>query len=230
MTKTQQQEIEEAVNESDAKGNLEEDHSLSTDTVPQTALAKPFKGVAIEGMEDVPASFEAVPFLRLIQPSSKKTQMADGQEAPFGSFLFNDIQEAFETIDFVLLRAKHSFKNVDEKGNFVDSSYTGPVKQKPQVSILGITTDTDKLFILSLSSTSFSSFGRLISKFKSLHIDKTWRIAVTMSSEKTENDKGKYAFVNFKMGDELTGEQLKAMEAKALEYGVVLDREITPEE
>jgi len=227
ITKKDEQEITEAVEET--AGNISEEHTLST-VENNTALAKPFKGVAIEGMEDVPASFEAVPFLRLIQPSSKKTQMADGKEAPFGSFLFNDIQEAFESIDFVLLRAKHQFKKVDENGNFVDDTYVGKTREKPQVTILGITTDTDKLFILSLSSTSFSSFGKLIAKFKSLHIDKIWRIGLKMTSEKTENKKGKFAVVNFTMGEELTGEQLKTTERIAQEYGVVLDREITPEE
>lgn len=229
ITKKDEQEIKEAVDE--AESNISEEHSLSTVEVPQ-ALAAPqaFKGVDIQGLESVPAYMVAVPFCRLIQPTSKKTEMADGKEAPQGSFLFNDTQESVSELDFVLLRAKHEYKRVNKDGQFVDSSYIGETKQKPQVSILGITRDTDKLFILSLSSTSFSGFGKLIAKFKSLQIDKTWRIALKATSKKTENDKGKYYIVNFTMGKELTENEMQAMEKTASEYGVVLDREIIPED
>lgn len=207
------------------------DHSLST--VPlNTGIAVPtnFRGIDIEGLQDIPASMIAVPYLRLIQPSSKKTETADGQETPWGKFLFSDTQESEDTLNFVLLRAKHEYKLVAANGKFVTADYTGETKSKPQVSILGITTGTNKIFILSLSSTSFSSFGKLMAKLKAMQVKKSYQFEIKMTSEKTENDKGKYAIVNFMIGKEISGEDLARMAKVAFEYGLVLDRQSVEED
>ncbi len=207
----------------------------SLSTVPKThevAVSEQFKGVNIGGLESIPASMVAVPYCRLIQPTSKKTiQSSNGQDARLGSFFFNDIQESVPELNFVLLRAKHELKQVDKDGQFVTPDYIGELgKPKPVVSILGITTDTDKLFILSISATSFSSFGKLIAKLKSLQIDKTWRFSFKATSEKMENAKGKFYVVNFEIGEELKDTQSEQMQKTAQEYGVVLDRQVYEEE
>lgn len=227
MTKNKQElEMEESIDQSER--NIGE-HSLST-SPKELSVAGQFRGVDIEGLESVPMSMVAVPFCRLIQPTSKKTERSDGKEATQGSFFFNDIQEEVASLHFVLLRAKHEMKRVDLDGNYVGPDYDGPTKPKPQVSILGITTDTNKLFVLSLSSTSFSSFGKMIAKFKSLQVDKTWRFALEATSEKMENKKGKYYIVNFRIDGELDKDEITQMSKVASEYGVVLDRQITEEE
>src|ERR1700719_2536800 len=169
-------------------------------TVPKeqaVTLSGQYKGVSIEGMEDIPVSMIALPYVRLIQPSSKNTTLDNGKEAPAGTFLFNDTQEYFTSLKFILLRAKHEMKKVDEKGNFVTPDYVGKTQLKPRVAILGITTDSDRLFITSLSPTSFSPLGKLIAKFKALQITKSWMFELTMTAEKTENQKGKYYVANF---------------------------------
>lgn len=221
--KTKQQ-MNEAIEE--VKGSNIGDSALST--VPkeqEIAVHGQFKGVNIQGLESIPASMVAVPYCRLIQPTSKKTELANGQEAPLGSFFFNDIQESVPMLNFVLLRAKHELKRVDKDGQFVQDDYVGVTSTKPVVSILGITTDTNKLFILSLSATSFSSFGKLIAKLKGLAIDKTWRFKFTAESEKTENAKGKFYIINFNIDKELSEKEREAMGQIASEYGVVLDRQ-----
>jgi hypothetical protein len=221
----------EELKETEEVVNVVPEHSLSTEVKPTAvAVQRSAMGVGIQGMEDIPGSMIAVPFCRLVQPTSKKTELSDGKEAPAGSFFFNDIQESFESLSFVLLRAKHEQKKVDADGNFVRADYVGPTFFKPQVSILGVTTDTNKLFIISLSVKSFSSFGKLIAKFKSLQIDKTWRFQLKATSEKQENIKGKFYVVNFQLGEELSGEELAQMEETALQYGVALDREVVVEE
>lgn len=229
FTKKDKEEIDEIV---DSTGSNISDHSLTTtpisNIVPNT---KEFKGVSISGLESVPATIVAVPFCRLVQPTSKNTTKSDGQDAPPGSFFFNDIQEAVSELNFVLLRAKHDYRLVSRDGQFVSSSYIGEMgKPKPVLSVLGITTDTDKLFILSLSSTSFSSFGKLIAKLKSLQVDKTWRFTYKAVSEKKENDKGKFFVINFSLGEELNEKQITNMENMARDYEVVLDRDFSEEE
>lgn len=233
VKKSEEKLMREATDEAMAeKGNISHEHTLSTG-MENRAIASPnaFKGVSIEGLESVPASMEAVPFVRLVQPTSQKTQMANGKEALVGSFLFNDTQEAYNELEFVLLRAKHEFIKVDKKtGQFVTDEFEGETLLKPRVSILGIVVDLEKLFILSLSATSFSSFGKLIAKLKAINADKSYRFLISATSEKQENNKGKYYIVNFKLGQELDTETLMEMEKKALEYGVVLDRQFIPEE
>jgi len=204
------------------------DSQLST--IPKTALAQPTKGVDIEGFEGIPASMVAVPFCRMIQPTSKRTELADGSEAPQGSFLFNDVQEYVEELNFVLLRAKHEMKAIDENGQFVFGDYEGETFRKPVVSILGITTENckipGKLFILSLSTTSFTAFGKLIAKFKGSKIDKSYRFELTAKTIKTENKKGKFYVLDISIGAEVTPENLATIAKLAADYGVVLDREI----
>lgn len=220
-----QTEMREAID-----GNLSEEHGLST--VAPSSVAKPnqFKSVGIQGMEDIPTSLIAIPYCRLVQPSSKKTEDENGQEVPAGNFLFNDTQKAVPELNFILLRSKHEFKLVDESGQFVPEDYPGVTRQKQQVSILGITTDTEKLFILSLSPTSFSAFGRLIAKFKDMKVDKTWRFVLKATTEKVENAKGKFYVLKLDIGQELQGEELERMDKTAMEYGLALDRQVDPEE
>lgn len=224
--------LEETASEPEIESNISEEHSMTTVDSRQGALAPQnhVRGVDIEGLESVPTSMIAVPFVRLVQPSSKKLEMDNGKEAQPGSYLFNDTQKAVDELKFVLLRAKHEWRTVDENGNFVGKDYVGRTKQTQRVSILGITTDTNKLFILSLSITSFSAFGKLIAKFKEMGLDKTYRFQLSLSSEKVENDKGKFYVANFKIGDELEPEMLVEMQKKVGEYGLVLDREFVEEE
>jgi hypothetical protein len=144
--------------------------------------------------------------------------------------MFNDIQTEVEELKFVLLRAKVDIKRVDEDGNFVANDFVGITKPKQVLSILGITTDTNKLFVLSLSVTSFTSWGKLMAQLKEMEVDCSYRFQISAKTEKKENKKGKYYVVSFIVGTELDKNALIEMETKASEYGVVLDREILIEE
>lgn len=220
MDKKEQKDIDEIMD----KTNIQKEHSLTTEMRPTSSLVGHVPGIAIEGLEDVPMNMVALPYLRLVQPTSKKVQMESGKDAPTGSFLFNDTQESFEELDFILLRAKKEDRRVDEKGMWVNDDYEGKTFLKPRLVILGITLNQDKLFILGLSSTSFSSFGRLLAKLKGLEVRRSWQFAIKMTSEMQENDKGKYAIANFQLQKELTENQLEFYTKTALEYGVILDR------
>lgn len=205
----------------------------SLSTVPkETALTTPggFRGVNIEGFEAIPASMVAVPYCRLVQPSSKNTTLADGSEATAGHFLFNDIQETTPQLDFCLLRAKHEMKWVNKDGNFVTPEAEDKDHQKAVVSILGITLDTDKLFVLSLSATSFTAFGKLLAKFKALKVTQSFTYRIVASTCKTENKKGKFYVIDFTLEDKLEADEVTKMSTIACEYGVVLDRQIESDE
>lgn len=229
MKKTDEKAINEVM--ADIKGSLSEEHSLQT-TPMDTALASPgaFKGIDIEGLESISVSMVSVPFCRVIQPTSKKTTLKNGKEATAGNFMFNDIQEETGKLNFVLLRAKYEMVKVDESGNYAMSDYEGETREKPIVKLLGITLDTDKLFILTITSTSFSNWGRLLAQMKGIQLDKSYRMGITATTEKRENKKGKYYVVIFQLEKELSKEQFENASKTALEYNVVLDKQIVPEE
>lgn len=213
-----------ATQQKERVSNISDEHHLTTALKP-ASLANVTQGIAIKGLEGIPSSMIALPYVRLIQPSSKNATMKDGKEAPFGSFLFGDTLEAYDELDFVMFGAKKEFKKIDMSGNFVAPDYQGEFKTKQQVSILGMTIGEEKVFILSLSPTSFTHWGQLMAQFVALQVDVSWRFPITVTATKTENEKGKYAVANFTIGKEITGEAFQVIEEKALRYGASLNRE-----
>lgn len=202
--------------------NVQSDHSMSTEIRPQE-LVVATGGVDIAGLESIPMGMIALPYCRLVQPTTQHIVMKDGKEAPQGSFFMSDTSDAYEDLDFVLLRAKVSMRT------FIDDK--GVSKSVQQLSILGLTIDEDKLFILTLAPTSFYGFGQLLAQLKAARIQKSWQFVLNATSEKTENAKGKYYKAKFSIGEEIVGKKLIEIEEKALTYGLALDREqIVPEE
>jgi len=232
MTKNQSlsekdvREIEESLDENFT--SQAEDSALAKVQNREISLRTP--GLNIQGLEDVPASIVPVPFVRLIQYMSKNIDLYKAlpngdTEAPEGTFYFNDNQECFSRLSFVLIRAKHQITDFEreENGKMV-------VKPTKQVLALGITTDTKKLFILAISVSSFSNFGRLINRFKEAGISKTWEYEVVATASKKENDKGKFWVQDFELGDKLDPEQIEEMSKVYGEWGGVLDRDYTQED
>lgn len=206
----------------------EEDKALSTVSVDTTSrsVALNTSGINIEGLQDVPSSVIPVPFVRLVQGQSRNITLTDGKsEAPEGSFYFNDIQQAYERLSFVMLRAKHQITIFDREEN-------GKIVKKPtkQILILGITTDSKKLFILALSVMSFSNFGRLINKLREAGVNQSWQYEIVATAEKQENEKGKFYVQRYDLGEKLSEAQIDEMAGVYGEYGGVLDREYTQEQ
>lgn len=180
------------------------------------ALESQFKGVAIEGLQDVPVSVIPVPFARVVQGQSKNIEMATGGEAPEGSFYFSDTQEAYDELEFVMLRAKHMIKDFERDGALVPTRV---------IQILGVRMDTNKLFILNLSLASFSNFGRLIARFNDMGVVSVWQHLIKATSEKKENDKGKFWVQSFNIVRELNEKELQIMQDKYREFGAVLEKQ-----
>lgn len=221
LTKKDEQEIQESLKDSE-KDPINVDPSTNgqmalapVEPAADRSLTIHGKGIDIEGLEDIPMSIMTIPFVRLVQPTSTNIEV-DGKDAAPGTFYFNDLQTAEEELEFVMLRAKQSMVQFERDG----------VMQPPQprIYILGITRNTGKLFIFSLSVTSFSNFGKYIAKLKNDNIDKVWRFALIAKSQKKENSKGKYYVADFDLSEEITDKELEKYEQKAMEYGLVLDR------
>lgn len=230
LTEEDQKQIDESMAESKPApiGNPEyevDESALANVEEKSKSVAVRGGGINIEGLQDVPASVIPVPFVRLVQGQSKKIDLEDGKEAPEGTFYFNDIKQCFAKLSFIMLRAKHQIVEFEREEN-------GRTVKKPtkQILILGITTDTKKLFILALSVMSFSNFGRLVNMFKTAQISRTWEYEIIASAAKEENDKGKFWTQDYKLGEKLSSEQIDEMAEVYGEYGGVLDRDYTQED
>lgn len=178
-------------------------------------------GFGIEGLEDVPVSILPVPFLRLVQPSSKNIELVGGKEASTGSYFYNDTKEEVQDLRFVLLRAK-----IGKTSYEID----GEVRESTKLNMLGFDLDRNKVFILTLSVMSISNFGKLVANMKQKEVGKTWEYEIKATSIKTENKKGKFWIAEFELGGKVDAKTIKEMDTKAKVFGVALNRDISESE
>lgn len=181
-------------------------------------LAVPSTGLGIQGLEEEDASILPIPFVRVVQGQSKDTKMKDGKDAPEGSFFFGDTREAFTKLNFCILKSK-IVTTVFKDPN------TGADKPTAQRKILGITMDTKKVFMLTISVMSFMEYGRLVAEMKQNKITEAWSHIITATTEKRENDKGKFQVVMFKLGEELTKEDRIEMGLAYEQFKKVFEKE-----
>ena len=175
-------------------------------------------GLGIEGLEDVPVSVLPVPFLRLVQPSSRKIDLANGKEAGVGNYYYNDTQTELESLKFALLKAK-----VGKSEYEVD----GEMRISTKLNILGFDLERKKVFILTLSVMSISNFGSLVANFKQKEANKTWEYEVVATSSKRENKKGKFYVAEFQLGEKIDPKVLEDLENNAKAYGSALNRDLS---
>jgi len=169
----------------------------------------------IKGLEDIPISMMPVPWVRLVQPTSQKVDMADGKDASVGSFYFSDTKTSVDKLDFIMLRAKIGSISFERDGKMQDVS---------KLAILGMILDNKKIFVLSLPVTSFGSFSVLIALMKEQNLEKTWEYVISLTSEKRENDRGKFYVAKFNLGQKVEPDLIAELEEKYHQYGSVLDR------
>jgi hypothetical protein len=172
-------------------------------------------GIGIQGLENIPASVIPIPYVRLVQPSSTKTETNDGKEAMAGTYLFNDTQEAVETLEFAILKAKYGEVEYKRDEELIKST---------RIAILGATLTDFRPFILTLSVMSFTNFGQLVSKLKVAGAKKVWEYKIIATSEKNENKKGKYYTAKFELGKKLDPEAIASLEEKYSTYASSFDR------
>lgn len=203
----EEKEMKESIDET-----LSKEHSLS---VQKKKNMMNYPTVGIAGMEDLPASMIALPYVKLVQKSSSKTILTDGKDATPGTYYFTDTQEAVKELNFVILRSKVVTRE------FVQNEEVRKVTQLISLCIAG---DLKKLFILVLPITSFTSWGKLIAKMKNLGIKSAWENIVVAKSEKRENAKGQFFVADLQLGEKLNKERENEMAEKYGEYGGVLER------
>ena len=187
-------------------------------TTQSHALATQNGGLGIAGLEEVPADILPVPFVKLVQPTSQNVELVDGKEAAVGSYFFTDTKTEIESLEFVILKAKH--------GEVTFTDKEGKQTAKKALLILGVLPETEKVFILSLSVMSFSGFGKLVAMLKDQKVNAVWERRVIATSHKVENDKGKFYVADFQLGDALTGEEVAQMGEYCNKYAGVVSAKL----
>lgn len=180
-----------------------------------------YNGLGIEGLEEVPVSVLPIPFLRLVQPSSKNVDLSNGREAAMGSFFYNDTKQDIERLRFVMLKSK-----IGKVSYEVD----GEIREGTKLNILGFDLDNNKIFILSLSVMSISNFGKLVAQLKQKEATKAWEYEVIATSVKSENKKGKFYVADFELSKKVDTKTIADMEMKANTFGVALNRDLSDTE
>lgn len=186
-----------------------------TKTKNSTGIALKDRGVGIEGLEEVPASIIPIPYVRLVQPTSQNTTLSSGEEAKIGEFILDDTKEQKEKLYVSILKAKHGEIIYDRDGE---------KSQTQKIAILSYDLEEEKLFIISLSVMSFSNFGSLIARLKKIKASKIYEYEITVTSEKQENEKGKYWVAKFELGNKLEPDVIEKVKDLATNYNSVLDK------
>lgn len=182
------------------------------------------KGLGIEGLEDFDTSTLPVPFVKLVQPGSTGILLKDNKtEAPVGSYYFGDIKEFRDPLNFVLLKAKHGKKTFPDKK-------TGKMVTSPALAILGLLPLDDKMFLLSLRVSSFSSFGQFAAQLKQQKLITTWQRIVSATSHRLEKNGNKYQVADFSIDAEVPVEDQGKYASLASMYGEVVNKAFDADE
>lgn len=184
------------------------------------------KTMRVTGLEDVPTSMIPVPFYKLVQPGSTNVTLSDGKtDATPGTFYMGDSGKATDELKFLLLRAKR------QKREFKGEN--GQLQQSVNMGVLGLNLDRMQPFILGVSVSSFSRFGRLMSQIKERKMENAWDYPIIATTEKREEVKQtptgmqtvKYWVINFDLTDEkLSEEDLAQAKENYFEFASSLDR------
>lgn len=204
------------------------DQSLATTNDQQLMGGVPFAGINdIEGLEEVSAKTIPLPFCRLVQPTSTKIELVNGKDAEAGTFFFNDTQTFESELMICILKAKHTEMVFERDGQ------PTPVKK---LGILAVDMNNmQRVFVLSLSVMSFMNFGSLIAKVRADQQSKTTLkearakirdYVIRVTSEKQENEKGKYYVAKFELVEKIAEAHMKQIEELYNQYIASLDRNV----
>lgn len=183
----------------------------------------------IQGLEEVPTSIIPLPFYKLVQPGSTNIRLEDGTDADTGEFYMGDTGTSANEIKVGIVRVKRMVKEF--KG-----------KKSVSLGMLGVNLETMTPFIMNVSSTNFSNFGRFMNVLNQKKIDAVWKYPVKLVSgdeykvETKKNIDGnmqmvKYWTMDFQLVDEPFNESdLKTMSMVLNEYSGTLDRDIVEED
>ena len=205
----------EKVMEQVAKIKAEKELAHTETTVPAITDTNHREMIGFEDIQD--ADIMRVTYVRVVQPTSKKLDLADGKEAQPGTFIFDDTKQAVESLEICYL-----------KGKMVDANFPKDGKDDwtRQLKLLVMTSDPKMVVIITLAATSFGNFGKFKAKLKEMKAGAGYEYKTLLSTHKEENDKGKYYVVDFEIGEKNSPEELKEYMTVFEAYKNVLEGQV----
>ena len=176
---------------------------------------------SIKGLEEVGTDIIPLPFYKLVQPGSTNIAInAEGEDAEPGQFYQADSGTAVDTLRVGIVRAKRMVKEF--KG-----------KKTVSLGILGVNLEVMTPFLMNISVSSFSNFGRMMNNLTQRKIDAIWKYPITLSSAKVETKKEidgelqmvKFWVMDFEVAEKpFDKEELEVMQMVLRDYSGTLDR------
>jgi len=179
---------------------------MNTALVPVGSMViAPSNGIHIAGFEHLDQREDmALPYLRVVQPTSTQAELMDGGDAKPGQFYATALRVAHNDLVFAIL-AISKFSVVWQDG------------KEPQLMYLILGAD-ERLepFVLKVSGTSVFSLRSLITSIARLGSPASWCYRVRAITEKRESNKDgqprKWYAIRFYIVDETTEEERAALQ------------------
>lgn len=135
---------------------------------------EPDNPIAIPGFDLLDTTDMAVPYIRLVQPTSTDIELMDGSDARAGNFYNVALMEEYPELVFSILSVGKFEVQWQEDG-------------EPQMVYMVLGADEDlEPFVLKVSGTSVFNLKQLITSMVKTGIEKSWEWVVRAVSEKRE--------------------------------------------
>lgn len=160
--------------------------------VPLNSTAVPLSGtpLPIRGFEHLDRSDEAVPYIRVIQPTSTQAELMDGGDARPGTFYNTALRTASEELLFSILSV-HKMDITWEEGE----------EEAQRVYMILGTDERYEPLVLKVAGTSIFGLKQLITSISRSGVDAAWTWKVRAVTEKREGKMGKWYVIKFYLRD-----------------------------
>ena len=187
---------------------------MNTALVPVgSVVIAPSNGIHIAGFERLDQREDmALPYLRVVQPTSTQAELMSGGDAKPGQFYDTALRVAYNELLFAIL-AVQKFSVVWQDG------------KDPQLMYLILGADQHlEPFVLKVSGTSVFSLKSLITSVARLGSPAAWFYRVRAVTEKRESNKDgqprKWFSIRFYIMDETTEEERTALQELAEQLSI----------
>ena len=185
---------------------------MNTALVPVgSTLIVPGKRLHIAGLEGLDESDQAIPYIRVVQPTSTECKLMDGTDAKGGQFYDTALMKAHNELQVAILAAaKYDVMWQD--------------KQEPQRVYLLLCADRDYCpCVLKVSGTSIFALKQLITSLARSGVANAWTYWVRAVTEKRESSKDgqprKWYAIRFYIIGEADATELEIFQDMTEKYG-----------
>lgn len=171
------------------------------------------EGLGLSGLEGFSKMDLPLPWVSLVQPTTRKAVLTSGKDAQAGTFYDSSIKTSYETLsDVVILFAKKVYKEweaTEDREGGIEEQY------KLMVSFV----DELSPFILTVRGTSRYQFRSFLAQLRSANVGSVADRVITITAEKREGELGKWYEMRFNIERGLTKEEKEKIDNLTKSFG-----------